>query len=465
MRNTLIALCLFTLAASAQTSNVQTVKAWKRTHVIGIPGGGLLDPTGTIADGQRSAAAAAMIAESSNIVAAAGQGLTNALERLWDAADHTNDFTGRLYLAADMDDDPDYENIEAYVVAESVDADGLIHYYTHYTRMLETAPKTMWAFEPAAGVTYWAPGSIDTNAPLTNILGYACYDITVERPQQVGNIILRTNKFLKWGTPETPLDISDAGLEIISGGETNRPFTGSVTTTNFPHEITEVYLSGFLHHITTKEAEWVNPYVTDGLVAMWDGEKSVDNRDIIKRLKLTLGSKTSYTNNYWYSSVKDYTSGAIAPIDTYNSINSGTFTIEMPYYIIDSYQAAYTLVAIRSGISNLVYVNTSGFNNDVTAASWINLGPGYHFISYLPQNPNDYQSSTVTLTVSNTLVRAFVSGVYKVSNTLGNTITTADSIGMGGAKMRIYGLRIYNRILTSTEIAHNYAIDKARFGL
>jgi hypothetical protein len=217
---------------------------------------------------------------------------------------------------------------------------------------------------------------------------------------------------------------------------------------------------------SSKEAEWVNPYVTDGLVAMWDGEKSVDDRDIIKRLKLTLGSNTSYTNNYWYSSVKNMTTvGAVAPIDTYNSINSGTFTIEMPYYIIDSFDAAYTLVAIRSGISDLVYVDSSGFNNDVTAASWINLGPGYHFISYLPQNPNDYQSSTVTLTVSNTLVRAFVSGVYKVSNTLGNTITTADSIGMGGAEMRIYGLRIYNRILTSTEIAHNYAIDKARFGL
>ena len=212
-------------------------------------------------------------------------------------------------------------------------------------------------------------------------------------------------------------------------------------------------------------SSWVNPYVTDGLVAMWDGERSVDDRDIIKRLKLTLGSNTSYTNNYWYSSVKSPTVGVVAPIDTYNSINSGTFTIEMPYYIIDSSQAAYMSVTIRSGISNLVYVASSGFNNDVTAASWINLGPGYHFISYQPQNPNDYQSSTVTLTVSNTLVRAFVSGVYKVSNTLGDTITTADSIGMGGAKMRIYGLRIYNRILTSTEIAHNYAIDKARFGL
>jgi len=254
MRNTLIVLCLFTLTASAQTSNVETVKAWRRTHVIGIPGGGLLDPTGTIADGQRSAAAAAMIAESSNIVAAAGQGLTNALQRLWGAADHTNDFTGRLYLAADMDDDPDYENIEAFVIREEY-ASNTVHYFTHYTRLLETAPNTVWAFSPSPGVTYWSPGSIDTNAPLTNILGYACYDITVERPAQVGNIILRTNKFLKWGAADTPLDIADTGLEIVSGGTTNAPYTGSVTYTNGTVETVETYLSGFLYTSVTNAVE------------------------------------------------------------------------------------------------------------------------------------------------------------------------------------------------------------------
>lgn len=254
MRNTLIALCLIALTASAQTSNVETVKAWKRTHVIGIPGGGLLDPTGTIADGQRSAAAAAMIAESSNIVAAAGQGLTNALQRLWGAADHTNDFTGRLYIAADMDDDPDYENIEAFVIREEYTSN-TVHYFTHYTRLLATAPNTMWAFAPAEGVTYWSPGSIDTNAPLTNILGYACYDITVERPAQAGNIILRTNKFLKWGAADTPLDIADTGLEIVSGGTTNAPYTGSVVFTNGTVETTETYLSGFLYTSVTNIVE------------------------------------------------------------------------------------------------------------------------------------------------------------------------------------------------------------------
>jgi len=230
------------------------VKAWRRTHVIGIPGGGLLDPTGTIADGQRSAAAAAMIAESSNIVAAAGQGLTNALQRLWGAADHTNDFTGRLYLAADMDDDPDYENIEAFVIREEY-ASNTVHFFTHYTRLLTDAPKTLWAFNPAPGVTYWSPGSIDTNAALTNIFGYACYEITVPRPAQIGNIILRTNKFLKWGTADTPLDIADTGLEIVSGGTTNAPYTGSVVFTNGSIETVETYLSGFLYTSVTNAVE------------------------------------------------------------------------------------------------------------------------------------------------------------------------------------------------------------------
>jgi len=251
----IVAILLIAADAVAQTSNVQTVRAWTRTHVMGLPGGTLRDPTGTIADAQRQAAAESAIEESGNIVAAAGQGLTNALERLWEAADATNRFTGRLYLAADMDADPDAENIEAYVVAESVDPGGAIHYYTHYTRLLETAPRTVWAFEPSPGVAYWAPGSIDTNKPLTNVLGHACYDIRVERPPQVGNIILRTNRFLEWGTPDTPLDISDAGLEIISGGETSRPFTGEITATNMPFEITRVYLSGFLHRITTNQLE------------------------------------------------------------------------------------------------------------------------------------------------------------------------------------------------------------------
>lgn len=253
MRNAVIVLCAALCGvAPAQTSNVQTVRAWRRTHVMGIPGGKVLDPSGTIADGQRQAAVDAMVAESSNIVAGAGAGLTNALGRLYDAAGETNKFNARIYLAADMDDDPGCENLQAFVVAEKNDPTN-VHYYTHYTRPLSVAPRTVWSFETAPGAAYWSTGSIDTNAAPTNILGYACYDICVRRPPEAGNMIMRSHKFLRWGAPNTPLDIPDEGLELVSGGVTNIPYTGSVTTTNAGIEKIRTFLSGFLYTVVTNE--------------------------------------------------------------------------------------------------------------------------------------------------------------------------------------------------------------------
>ena len=245
---------LSVLSISAQTSNVQTVRAWTRTHVIGLPGGRLLDASGSIADAQRAAAAEAAANESSNIVAGAAIGLTNALARLWSEAHHTNDYTGRLYISADLDSDPGYENVEAFRVSESIETNGTLHYYTHFTREISVAPKTVWSFEVAPGVVYWAPGTTSTNNATTNVLGYACYDIVVKRPSAVGNAVIVCNKFLKFGAPDTPLDIPDAGLRIISGSSTNTPFTGDVIYTNavdaVTNVITETYLSGFLHLIS-----------------------------------------------------------------------------------------------------------------------------------------------------------------------------------------------------------------------
>lgn len=235
----------------AQTSNVETVKAWTRTHVIGVPGGTLLDPSGKIAEGQRQAAVDAMIIESSNIVAGASIGLTNALQRLWDVADETNKFSGRLYLAADMDDDPDYVNLQAFVVDSQKDTKNY-HFFAHYTYLLSIAPRTIWNFNTEQG-TYWVRGEVATNAVLTNVLGFACYDISVPIPQQVGNRVMRTHKYLCFGTPDTPFDISDEGLEFIDDDVSSVPFTGSVTTTNNTSEIVRTFLSGFLYTVSTNE--------------------------------------------------------------------------------------------------------------------------------------------------------------------------------------------------------------------
>lgn len=258
MKRTVLLLTCYLLPLTflhAQTSNVQTVKGWTRTYIMGVPGGTVKDPTGTIADRQALDAAEAVADESSNLVSAARAGLTNALQRLYDAAGETNRFTGRVYLAADMDDDPDYANVWAGVMDEGTDTNGVLHKYCHYSRSLASPPKTVWRFEVAPGVAYWAPGDAGTNNALVSRNGYDCYDIRVQRPAQTLNFVLRTVKYMRWGTPDTPLDIDDAGLAIVSNGKTNAAYTGSVAYTNGALEITETYLSGFLYKTTTNAVE------------------------------------------------------------------------------------------------------------------------------------------------------------------------------------------------------------------
>lgn len=256
MRTGLLTSCLLllTFCAAAQTSNVQTVKAWTRTHVMGVPGGTLLDASGTLADAQRLAATQAMVAESSNLVAAANTGLTNALARLYAVTNRVSEFTGKLYLAADMDDDPDHENLQGVRVSE-FETNGVIHYFVHYTRELAAPPKTLWRITAGGGNEWWAEGETATNNTLTNVLGYACYDIQVRRPAAAGNIVLRSHKFLKFGAEGSPLELPEAGLRIVKNGVTNTPYTGSVVFTNVTGAVTgivtESYNSGFLGSVIT----------------------------------------------------------------------------------------------------------------------------------------------------------------------------------------------------------------------
>ena len=246
---------LSVLSACAQTSNVETVKAWTRTHVMGVPGGTLLDPTGSIADAQRLAVAVESVSASSNLVSAAALGLSNGLARLDAVISRTNDFTGRIYIAADMDDDPDYRNVWGGVMHESVDQDGTLHYYCHYSRELANPPRTRWYFDIGPLTAEWVDGVAPTNNVTTNVYGYACYDIRVTPPASLGNVVLRANKFMGIGAPGYPLDIDDAGLRMIVGSQTNDAYTGSVVYTNavgsVSNVITETYLAGTLYLVAT----------------------------------------------------------------------------------------------------------------------------------------------------------------------------------------------------------------------
>jgi len=222
---------------------------------MGVPGGAVLDPTSTIADAQRFSAVSATIDASSNLVAAASTGLSNALARLDAVAVKTNEFSGRIYIAADMDEDPGFENVYGSTGPEYVETNGTLHYLCHFSRELTEAPRTRWAFDIAPGVVLWSDGTAATNNATTNVLGVVYYDIRVEPPAGVGNVVLRVKKPMKIGAPGFPLDIDDAGITLIKAGTTNDAFTGSVTYTNAVGSISNVviesWLSGTLYQMTT----------------------------------------------------------------------------------------------------------------------------------------------------------------------------------------------------------------------
>jgi hypothetical protein len=251
MKKAIAILCFLAVTAGAQTSNVERVKAWTRTFVMGDPlTGTLLDPTGTLAPAIRQMAIEESLAGASNLLAAAQSGLSNGVARLIAVTNRISEFEGRIYLAADMDNDEGYSNLWSAVISESVETNGTIHYYCHYSRALATPPSTMWEFDIAESNKVWVAGVTSTNNVTTNVLGYACYDIAVQRPAAALNMTVRANKFMRLGTPTVPFDLSAAGLVLIHGGVTNTPWTGTLVYTNNSIVTTEVYSSGLMLSIS-----------------------------------------------------------------------------------------------------------------------------------------------------------------------------------------------------------------------
>jgi len=235
---------LLALTSMAQTSNVETVKAWMRDPVMAdLQTGELRDTSGQIANGQRMAAVDAAIEASTNLVVAANTGLTNALARLYAVTNRVSEFAGRIYIAADMDVEEGYSNIWITTGREWIDSEGAVNYWINSNYELATCPRTLWDFEVSPTLIIVGVGEPQNNGNVvTNINGIAYYHVKVPRPAGVGNVVIRTHKHLKFGHATTPLDLASSGM-TLNGAEL---YTGIIAETNNNRVVTRTYLSGLL---------------------------------------------------------------------------------------------------------------------------------------------------------------------------------------------------------------------------
>ena len=228
---------------------------------------------------------------------------------------------------------------------------------------------------------------------------------------------------------------------------------------------------------------WVNPYVTDGLVAMWDGEWNAgggmhdanatvwkdicDNEADVYDL---MGGELEFGENYLAGDK------IICP---YNTTSGRLFLPNQEYTVeccfINS-NMSYGRFAFSNGQSGSTYgtgiardtwtgsLTTKTalkytFGNIQTSAGEIAYGDAACFSISHGDVYSCYQNGLF-------LCNATAGSLGRDSLQIGNFINqTNPGAGQICCFSKYYNFRIYSRALTAAEIAANYAVDKARFNL
>lgn len=211
---------------------------------------------------------------------------------------------------------------------------------------------------------------------------------------------------------------------------------------------------------------WKNPYVADGLVAMWDGEWNAG------------GGVHDPNATVWKDLIgSDDMSFNLAP-----TVDADGFVYPNGGY--SSSSIARTLNAYTIEICGDLRPK-GATSNDVFSFQRKNATDSLYGVPYLiiyQNNPNYFYApmsnvptvySTVALAVDNgTTGVSFAGGVRLPGN---NSLNVADSVYVIANSLRtrtvnskarkFHNIRLYSRALTAAEIAVNHAIDKERFNL
>lgn len=219
--------------------------------------------------------------------------------------------------------------------------------------------------------------------------------------------------------------------------------------------------------------KWTNPYITDGLVAMWDGEWNVEggkhDASVTDWTDIVSGIVANHANGTISVGAKSYSldSGnrqvCAMRFNLTSELLSGVYAIECCYALTRLLQSAspfavknysgstrrtYCLSTIATGETNLIDGNGQYFKGSADGARSVsyNLSHAWPPVSSAMQNNQGVDIS------------ASRSAGYNIEY-------GTDICGIGSAGAEVFCLRLYSRALTSDEVAANYAVDKERFDL
>ena len=228
------------------------------------------------------------------------------------------------------------------------------------------------------------------------------------------------------------------------------------------------------HHSMIGTGKWKNPYITDGLVAMWDGEWNAGGgihdpnattwRDLAGILDLTFAKAPVWFGNSLQITMANTYCAANDTVQTLSDC-----TIEWCGEIFDYNLTNRDLFSFDqiAGSGIVSYANTSNYSENV----WWILGSARSdmpIVGFDTANP-----CSSTLTYNGTSFFAYRNSAY-MSNYTNPNKGIRGFVSLGALRktdnrqirsQRVHRFAIYSRALTAEEVAANSAVDKARFNL
>jgi len=208
--------------------------------------------------------------------------------------------------------------------------------------------------------------------------------------------------------------------------------------------------------------EWVNPYITEGLVSMIDGIENYDRGNESRVLRDIVTGYEAYIPNAWIVNNDSIDVTNTQALQFTDCVLEEDFTVEYIVSFLDDNTVRECALENITANASIRIKKTSQcsaqFAGSNLLLNTVEVGvPFCYSISY----EEERRPKAI----------AYVNGRYSNSISFGHSMAgrygNGFRIGRNGytTYQRVYGIRIYNRALTEEEIVFNHEIDVERFGI
>lgn len=229
--------------------------------------------------------------------------------------------------------------------------------------------------------------------------------------------------------------------------------------------------------------KWENPYITDGLVAMWDGEwnagggrhdaNATEWVDLVGGITATINGDgnsewTEISANFDGNTYFEIPANDIARIDT---LSTNEFSVECSAQSLGGVDNQ-GVIGFGTNMARYLWLFHGSASDKANASlNWQSRGSsGIYANRNASLQKRRYSTSVVVKDGKGNAYLDSEMHTHSSNVSIGSVSSnTPNFLGLihGYSKLvgSIFNIRVYNRALTVEEIAHNYEIDKVRFGL